>query len=162
MKSVNRVRAGYFPVKSAALVGEQEGVIRPLLDKIGVNRSQLEQMIDAELKHLPKATGGAPPQPSPDFGCILEAAQTTAQSMQDEFVSTESVEITGAESELARQVLDCVDGPLLYARVDMAPGLDGSPVLMELELVEPSLFFPQNPSALERYVAGIRRHLDEQ
>jgi len=78
---------------------------------------------------------------------------------QDESVSTAAVEISSAESELARQVIDRVSGELLYARVDMAPGPDGSPVLMELELVEPSLFFPQHPPALERYVRGLQRRL---
>lgn len=48
---------------------------------------------------------------------------------------------------------------LLYARVDVAPGADGGPVVMELELVEPSLFLLQHPPALERLVAGIVRRL---
>jgi hypothetical protein len=48
---------------------------------------------------------------------------------------------------------------LLYARVDVAPGVDGEPVVMELELVEPSLFLLQYPPALERLVAGIVRRL---
>jgi hypothetical protein len=30
---------------------------------------------------------------------------------------------------------------------------------MDLELIEPSLFFPQGPVALERLVAGIERRL---
>jgi len=32
---------------------------------------------------------------------------------------------------------------------------------MELELIEPSLFFPQHPPALRRFVAGVRRQLDD-
>jgi hypothetical protein len=78
----------------------------------------------------------------------------------DESVSTTAVEITAAEAALARTVLANVDGPLLYARVDVAPGPDGQPLLMELELVEPSLFFPQCPTALDRFVSGVRRRLD--
>jgi len=78
---------------------------------------------------------------------------------QDESVSSAAVPITHAESELARRVIDAVGTPLLYARVDVAPGPGGDPVLMELELVEPSLFFPQGPAALERFVAGIRLRL---
>ena len=61
----------------------------------------------------------------------------------------------------ALSVLDRVSGRLLYARVDVAPGTDGSPVLMELELVEPSLFFPQHPPALARYVQALQRRLRE-
>jgi hypothetical protein len=79
---------------------------------------------------------------------------------QDESVSTTAVAISAAEAELSRRSLAAVDGPLLYARVDVAPGPEGDPVLMELELVEPSLFFPQHPPALERFVAAVRRRLD--
>jgi len=78
----------------------------------------------------------------------------------DESVSTISVEISTAEAALAQRALELVRGPLLYARVDVAPGPDGQPVLMELELVEPSLFFSQCPRALDRFVSGVRRRLD--
>jgi hypothetical protein len=53
---------------------------------------------------------------------------------------------SGAERALAAQVLaaarECVPevADVLYARVDLVPGPDGSPVLLELELTEPSLF----------------------
>jgi ATP-dependent Clp protease ATP-binding subunit ClpB len=82
-----------------ALVNEREGVILPLLDRIGVNRAQLEQMIEAELNHLPKATGGTPAQPGPDFVLVLEMAQATAQSMQDEFISTEHLLLALAKTK---------------------------------------------------------------
>jgi hypothetical protein len=68
-------------------------------------------------------------------------------------------EISSAEAELARRAIGAVRGPLLYGRVDAAPGPDGDPVVMELELVEPSLFFPQCPAALDRFVAALRRLL---
>ncbi|RIK82344.1 MAG: ATP-dependent chaperone ClpB [Planctomycetota bacterium] len=73
----------------AALLEEQEGVVRPLLDAIGVNQQQLRRMVDAELSHLPKASGGAPPGLSRDLNSVLEAAQQAAGEMKDEFVSTE-------------------------------------------------------------------------
>ncbi len=37
-----------------------------------------------------------------------------------------------------------------YARVDLAKDSNGNPMLMELELTEPSLFFAQSPIALEK------------
>ena len=73
----------------AALVEESDGVVQPLLDRIGANQSQLRQIITSEQGHLPKSTGGAPPQLSPDLNQVFEAAQVQAGSMQDEFVSTE-------------------------------------------------------------------------
>ena len=44
---------------------------------------------------------------------------------------------------------------LLYARVDMVPGPDGSPILMELELTEPSLFMLRAPGSEEQFAAAI-------
>jgi hypothetical protein len=61
------------------------------------------------------------------------------------------------ERMIADQALSCVDGELLYARIDVLSGDDGQPVLSELELIEPSLFLLQCPAALSRLVAAIRR-----
>jgi len=41
----------------ASLLAEEEGIVKPLLDKIGVNRLQLDRIVDAELGHLPKQSG---------------------------------------------------------------------------------------------------------
>ena len=73
----------------AALLGEEDGVVRPILDKIGVNRGQLDSIVAAELGHLPKISGGAQPQPAPELMQVFEAAQREADAMKDEFVSTE-------------------------------------------------------------------------
>ena len=43
----------------AGLVAETEGVIRPVLDKIGANRGQLEKILQGELKQLSTAAGAA-------------------------------------------------------------------------------------------------------
>ena len=51
------------------------------------------------------------------------------------------------------------DGPLLYARVDVVPGPDGQPVVMELELTEPSLFLRLAPGSAERFVQAVVRRL---
>ncbi len=52
--------------------------------------------------------------------------------------------------EAARQVLAQVDGPTLYARVDLIE-IDGRGVLMELELIEPWLFFQHDAGSYERF-----------
>lgn len=77
---------------------------------------------------------------------------------QDESISAAGIAV--AEAALARRVLAAVGGPLLYARVDVAPGTEGGFVLLELELIEPSLFFLHGPTALDRFVAGLRSRLD--
>jgi O-ureido-D-serine cyclo-ligase len=42
-------------------------------------------------------------------------------------------------------------GDLLYARVDLIRDSAGSPVLLELELTEPSLFFAHSAGSAERF-----------
>lgn len=64
-----------------------------------------------------------------------------------------------AELALARQVLQAAPDDLLYARVDLIPGPDGSPVLLELELTEPQLFLRQAPGAVDRFADAIARRL---
>jgi ATP-dependent Clp protease ATP-binding subunit ClpB len=73
----------------AALLAEKDGIIGPILDKIGVNRGQLDKIVHAELGHFAKVSGGAPPQISQELNKVLEAAQREAEAMKDEFVSTE-------------------------------------------------------------------------
>jgi hypothetical protein len=46
--------------------------------------------------------------------------------------------------------LDWTGEPLLYARVDLIGGL-----VSEVELIEPSLFFLQEPAALETFVRAL-------
>lgn len=74
----------------AALIREEEGIVKPLLDKIGVNRDQLGRMVQGELGHLPKQSGSAgQPGISTALSQVLDAAQREAGTMKDDFVSTE-------------------------------------------------------------------------
>ncbi len=45
----------------------------------------------------------------------------------------------------------------LYARVDMLRDADGEPVLLELEAVEPNLYFDQIPEGAPRLAKAILR-----
>jgi hypothetical protein len=60
---------------------------------------------------------------------------------------------TVAERDVAEQVLDTIPfdrSSLLYARVDVVPDADGDPVLLELEVIEPSLFLAVDPPSVGR------------
>jgi hypothetical protein len=59
------------------------------------------------------------------------------------------------EIELARRAVQAAGAPLLYARVDIVRDDAGSPLLMELEVVEPYLFFELAPEAAERCAGAI-------
>ncbi|MEX2560213.1 MAG: ATP-dependent chaperone ClpB, partial [Pirellulales bacterium] len=91
----------------SALLDETEGIFGAIVGKIGANRRQLDQIVDAELGHFPRASGGAAaPQPSPALMQVFEAAQREADAMRDEFISVEHLllALTKVDSK-ARQVL---------------------------------------------------------
>lgn len=67
-----------------------------------------------------------------------------------------------AERALGERVTEAVRrrfGPLLYARVDVVPGDDAGPVVLEVELTEPSLFFGHADGALQRFAAALTSHV---
>ncbi|HWK73826.1 MAG TPA: hypothetical protein VNQ81_06110 [Povalibacter sp.] len=62
-----------------------------------------------------------------------------------------------AELAVAERTIAAIkSGVPLYARVDLVHDEDGSPCVLELELVEPSLFFAHAPGSAERFVAAIQ------
>ena len=66
------------------------------------------------------------------------------------------------ELVLADRALDAVPfarDDLLYARVDVVRGHEGTPMVLEVELAEPSLFLAHGQSAATRLAAGIARRL---
>jgi glutathione synthase/RimK-type ligase-like ATP-grasp enzyme len=75
------------------------------------------------------------------------------------------IEATPEQRAVAQSVFDAVGdlvpdaAPPLYARVDLVRDDDDRPVLLELELVEPSLFLPQAPDAVTRFTAAVRAEL---
>ncbi|MGZ7193485.1 MAG: ATP-dependent chaperone ClpB [Halobacteriota archaeon] len=73
----------------AALLTENDGIVGPILERIGVKRQQLDSVAQAELKNFVQVSGGAPPLGSQELNQVLETAQREADAMKDEFVSTE-------------------------------------------------------------------------
>ena len=64
---------------------------------------------------------------------------------------------SAAEREVANQALAFAQdrfGSLLYARVDLLPAASG-PVVVELELIEPSLFLGYAPGSADRLADAI-------
>lgn len=70
-----------------------------------------------------------------------------------------AIEPDPEELALARRVLDLIpESPLLYARVDVVMD-DGVARLMELEVIEPVLFFTKAPGSAKRMAAAIEARL---
>ncbi|GAC1549170.1 MAG: hypothetical protein NVS3B10_12590 [Polyangiales bacterium] len=76
---------------------------------------------------------------------------------QAESVSS-ALPIDDAERATAERVLRATGtDDLLYARIDLARDEAGTPMLMELELLEPSLLLRESPAALARLADAIVR-----
>src|SRR5436305_15122353 len=76
-----------------ALIGEREGVVRPVLEKCNIQPDALSQEAQRGLQALPKVTSPGGPQVSimiaPAMNQLLESAFKEAERFKDEFVSTE-------------------------------------------------------------------------
>ena len=94
----------------AALLDEEQGVVRPLLQKIGVNVGQLETQIDSELQRLPRVSGGGDVGLGPASAKLLDAAQAQADKMKDAYVSTEHLVLALSEVDDAAQRLLEING----------------------------------------------------
>ena len=81
----------------AALVGQQEGVVLPILGKVGVAPLSLRNRAGDALARLPKAHGGQPPQISRDMRAVMEAADAARAELHDEYLSTEHLLLALAE-----------------------------------------------------------------
>lgn len=67
---------------------------------------------------------------------------------------------TGAELEVAHAALEVVPGDLLYARVDLLNDDAGAPVVLEIEVTEPSLFLAVGgPGTVDRLADAVAARL---
>ena len=91
-------------------------------------------------------------------GALTHAVRKSVRFAGDLQRISEAVPIAPDEAALAESILAAVvRQPLLYARVDLARDERGRPCVMELELIEPSLFLDRSPAALARLAAAIQR-----
>jgi ATP-dependent Clp protease ATP-binding subunit ClpB len=90
------------PEHLARIILEQaEGVVPPILGKIGVNRDQLLRDMDRALEQIPRVSGTGTGQVflSQRTKAVLEQASDEAASMKDEYVSIEHILIAILEEK---------------------------------------------------------------
>jgi len=73
----------------AALLEDREGVVLPVLEKIGVPVQQLLSGVNSAIQKLPKVQGGGQPGLAQTTQKVLEQAFREADNFKDEYVSTE-------------------------------------------------------------------------
>src|ERR1700716_4000422 len=72
-----------------ALVREEEGVARTLLERAGASVQALEPALVSMVERFPRVTGGGQPYISPALNTALEQAEEEAERLKDEYISTE-------------------------------------------------------------------------
>ena len=88
--------------------------------------------------------------------CVLKKAAGSEFRVHIEWGGTvERIQPPDEQVEWARSVVAVVDQPWMYARVDAVTNDVGELVLMELEMLEPELFFGYNGEAVDAFIRGI-------
>ncbi len=95
----------------SALVGQAEGVVLPVLERVGVAPKAVKDRVDEALGALPQVYGATaqPPQMSQDAYRLLEAADSERTDLGDDYLSTEHIllamtKIPGGVGDLLRAI----------------------------------------------------------
>src|ERR1035441_6015609 len=92
----------------AALLEDKEGIVPPVLEKIGIGPQAVLSEVYRELEKLPKVSGSAAQATlSNEVNKLLEQAFKEASNFKDEYVSTEHLllAITHLKRDVAQQIL---------------------------------------------------------
>ena len=91
----------------AALVAQADGVVPPLLARLGIHSEALKQEMEREIERLPKVQGFAQQHMGRALNDVFEQAFKEADSFKDEYVSTEHLflAIAKRDREPAGQLL---------------------------------------------------------
>ena len=135
---------------NADSVGEHENTFRSLIDNEAmmlqpfqtsvVERGELSlMMIDGVYSHA-----------------VIKKAKSGDFRVQDDFGGTvEDYQPTNEEIELAVKAVNACETLPVYARVDMINDLEGNPAIMELEIIEPEMWFRRHTDAAELLAEAI-------
>jgi len=135
----NRFRANQTAEGQAfmeALLRDRDAMVQRYISSVEGTGERAIVWIDGEITHAVRK--------NPRFADGVESVSA-------------ALPVSDRQRDIARLALSCVEGDLLYGRVDVVDDDDGQPMVSEVELMEPSLFLLQNPAALGRFVEAIRR-----
>jgi ATP-dependent Clp protease ATP-binding subunit ClpB len=83
----------------AALLAQEEGIVVPILQKVGVNVTRLVHELEAAIGRLPRQSGGSQATISRELNEVLDVAEKEARDLKDEYVSTEHLLLGLAEKK---------------------------------------------------------------
>jgi len=92
-----------------ALIGQKEGIVIPILQKLGANPDLIASQLEGELSRIPQVTGGGAGQVylSSRLNEIFNAAWKEAERLMDEYLSTEHllIAISDEKQGFSQQIL---------------------------------------------------------
>ncbi len=121
------------------LIADEAMMLQPFLDNI-LERGELSLMlIGGQFTHA-----------------VIKKAKPGDFRVQDDFGgSVEDYNPTPDEIALAVKTVEACETLPIYARVDIANDLNGVPAVMELEIVEPEMWFRRNSDAADKLAEEI-------
>jgi glutathione synthase/RimK-type ligase-like ATP-grasp enzyme len=142
---VTRFRAGEGALtaeRARHLLNHEDVLLQPFLPGV-LERGELSVVfIDGEPTHAvrKRAASADELRVHDDFGGLVEPVEPTVD-----------------EEQLARAAMAAVEGEPLYGRVDIIEGPERQPLVSELELIEPELFFRFSQPAVDRMCDALER-----
>jgi ATP-dependent Clp protease ATP-binding subunit ClpB len=99
-----------------ALVGQDEGVARTLLERAGASVPALEPALVSAVERFPRVSGAGQPYVSPSLSKSLDQAEQEAERLKDEYISTEHLLLALTDSKILRDAGATHDGLLKALR----------------------------------------------
>ena len=132
-----------------AVISQQDGLLRPLLQKLGVNPDILLSEIKKVIDSLPKVSGSAQPTLSNDAQRAVDYAFDEAKKMGDEYVSTEHILLGAIEH-----------AGYTLRKIFASNGVDSKSILKAIKEIRGSTkITDQNPeekmNTLEKYTVNL-------
>ncbi|HUE77389.1 MAG TPA: AAA family ATPase, partial [Longimicrobiales bacterium] len=90
-----------------ALLTQEDTVVVPVLQKVGVNVTRLKEVVERAVERLPKQSGGSAPSVSRELNRVFDGAESEAKRLGDEYTSTEHLllALAGQKGSTTRELL---------------------------------------------------------
>ncbi len=123
---------------------DRPGMIQPFVPSIATEGEYSFLFVDGEFSHA-----------------LVKRARQGDYRIQEAYGGkSQRIEPAREDERQAHSVLEALDEPQLYARVDMVRGADGRLMLMELEVIEPYLYPVDGPGIGDMLGRALTRRLD--
>ncbi len=124
----------------AALV-DQAIMVQPFMEQVVKQGEFSAHFFNKQLSHV-----------------VLKTPKANDFRSQEEFGSwVRKVDLTSSQLAFCEKILNQIAEPTLFARVDFICNEEGKPLLNELELIEPSLYFRYDESAAPKMVEALEK-----